>query len=170
MAMSRVGMFSLSGVGGNITADGRQSTEWIVTEATALILLWLLAVLGNLLVCLVIYRSRRLQSTTNYFVVSLAVSDLGVAVAVMPWLLGSVLAGRWPFGAGFCKLVRFAQVALPASTMYVLASICIDRFYTIIYPLSFMVRHITTWLVIGDTVLMLFEICIEYYYLLKYDF
>uniref|UniRef100_A0A8C9N630 Uncharacterized protein n=1 Tax=Serinus canaria TaxID=9135 RepID=A0A8C9N630_SERCA len=31
--------------------------------------LWLISVLGNFLVCLVIHRSRRTQSTPNYFVV-----------------------------------------------------------------------------------------------------
>ena len=140
VTLSRVAMFALPPEGANVTAVGGRSI-WVATEAASLVLLWLLTVLGNLLVCLVIYRSRRLQSTTNYFVVSLAASDLGVALAVMPWLLGSVLAGRWVFGYGLCKLVRFAQVVLPASTMYVLASICVDRFYTIIYPLSFKVRR-----------------------------
>ena len=140
MPLSRFKMLTLSIDGFNITIIGRQSYVWMVTEATSLVLLWLLVVFGNLLVCLVIYRSRRLQSTTNFFVVSLAVSDLCVAVSVMPWVFVSVLAGRWVFGAAICKLVKFVQVALPACTMYVLVSICVDRFYTIIYPLSFKVR------------------------------
>ena len=142
MPLSRFRMLTLPLDVVNVTIIGRQSSLWMATEAASLILLWLLVVFGNLLVCLVIYRSRRLQSTTNFFVVSLAVSDLCVAIAVMPWVFVSVLAGHWVFGAAICRLVKFVQVALPACTMYVLVSICVDRFYTIIYPLSFKVRSL----------------------------
>lgn len=39
---------------------------------------------GNILVCLAIYWERRLQNVTNYFLMSLAITDLMVAVLVMP--------------------------------------------------------------------------------------
>lgn len=39
---------------------------------------------GNILVCLAITRERRLQNITNYFLMSLAITDLMVAVLVMP--------------------------------------------------------------------------------------
>lgn len=48
-------------------------------------LLILAIVFGNVLVCLAVLRERSLQTTTNYLVVSLAVSDLLVASLVMPW-------------------------------------------------------------------------------------
>nr|CAD7438560.1 unnamed protein product [Timema bartmani] len=39
---------------------------------------------GNILVCLAITWERRLQNVTNYFLMSLAITDLMVAVLVMP--------------------------------------------------------------------------------------
>lgn len=39
---------------------------------------------GNILVCLAIYYEKRLQNVTNYFLASLALTDLMVAVLVMP--------------------------------------------------------------------------------------
>lgn len=39
---------------------------------------------GNVLVCLAIYLERRLQNVTNYFLMSLAITDLLVAILVMP--------------------------------------------------------------------------------------
>lgn len=39
---------------------------------------------GNILVCLAITWERRLQNVTNYFLMSLAVTDLMVAILVMP--------------------------------------------------------------------------------------
>ena len=44
----------------------------------------LLTVFGNLLVCLSVYREKQLRTLTNYFIFSLAVSDIMVAVLVMP--------------------------------------------------------------------------------------
>ena len=52
----------------------------------ALVLLFfpLLTVFGNVLVVMSVYRERSLQSVTNYFIVSLAVADIMVAILVMP--------------------------------------------------------------------------------------
>lgn len=106
-------------------------------------LLWLVSVLGNALVCLVIHRSRRTQSTTNYFVVSLACADLLLSLGCAPFLLLQVAWGRWPLGAAACKLVRYLQHLCPGVQVYVLLSISVDRFYTIVYPLSFKVSRET---------------------------
>ena len=58
--------------------------------------------LGNTLVCAAVIKFRHLRSkVTNFFVISLAVSDLFVAVLVMPWKAVSEVAGCWTFGR-FC--------------------------------------------------------------------
>ena len=103
--------------------------------------LWLVSVLGNSLVCLVIRRSRRTQSTTNYFVVSMACADLLISVASAPFVLLQFAYGRWALGNVTCKLVRYVQYLTPGVQIYVLLSICVDRFYTIVYPLSFKVSR-----------------------------
>ena len=54
-----------------------------------------LTVFGNVLVVLSVYREKTLQSVTNYFIVSLAVADIMVAVCVMP-LAVYVEVGRHP--------------------------------------------------------------------------
>jgi len=41
-------------------------------------------VFGNALVCASVWTERSLQTVTNYFIVSLAIADLMVAVLVMP--------------------------------------------------------------------------------------
>ncbi|KAI3361272.1 hypothetical protein L3Q82_013455 [Scortum barcoo] len=50
-----------------------------------LVLLIFCVVFGNVLVCVAVSRERALQTTTNYLIVSLAVSDLLLATLVMPW-------------------------------------------------------------------------------------
>ncbi|NXC83775.1 GPR19 protein, partial [Cercotrichas coryphoeus] len=103
--------------------------------------LWLISVLGNFLVCLVIHRSRRTQSTTNYFVVSMACADLVSSVGSAPLLLLQLSSGRWVLGSGVCRLGRYLQYLTPGVQTYVLLAISVDRFYTLIHPLNFRVSR-----------------------------
>lgn len=65
------------------------STTELETEKVfwALLLLPLpfVAVIGNILVILSIYKEKSLQTATNYYIVSLAFADLLVAAVVMPF-------------------------------------------------------------------------------------
>lgn len=49
---------------------------------------------GNILVCLAIAWERRLQNVTNYFLMSLAITDLMVAVLVMPLGILTLFYGK----------------------------------------------------------------------------
>ncbi len=48
------------------------------------VLLIIVIICGNVLVCLSVYKEKALKTTTNYFIVSLAVADLMLAVLVLP--------------------------------------------------------------------------------------
>lgn len=64
-------------------SDGRDEPKkfW----ALILMLFPFITLFGNMLVILSVFRERTLQTATNYFIVSLAVADLLVAVGVMPF-------------------------------------------------------------------------------------
>lgn len=49
---------------------------------------------GNILVCLAIAWEKRLQNVTNYFLASLAITDLMVAVLVMPLGIVTLFRGK----------------------------------------------------------------------------
>jgi hypothetical protein len=53
---------------------------------------------GNILVCLAITWERRLQNVTNYFLMSLAITDLMVAVLVMPLGILTLVRGKFRSG------------------------------------------------------------------------
>ncbi|NXR15698.1 DRD5 protein, partial [Semnornis frantzii] len=101
----------------------------------ALLILWTL--FGNVLVCAAIVRYRHLRNkVTNIFIVSLAVSDLLVALLVMPWKAVAEVAGYWPFGA-FCNVwVAFDIMCSTASIMN-LCVISVDRYWAISSPFRY---------------------------------
>ena len=50
---------------------------------------------GNILLCTAVIRERRLQNMTNYFLTSLAVADLLIAVVVMPIGIANIVFGKY---------------------------------------------------------------------------
>ncbi|NXM92417.1 DRD5L protein, partial [Oenanthe oenanthe] len=95
--------------------------------------------LGNALVCLAVLRSRHLRNkVTNWFVLSLAVSDLCVAVLVMPWkAVTEVAGGSWLFGSHFCDTwVAFDIMCSTASILH-LCIISLDRYWAIASPFRY---------------------------------
>lgn len=77
---------NLSSSNGNISSieDDLEKPEKVYW-ALPLVLLPILAIFGNILVILSVYKEKSLQSVTNYFIVSLAFADLFVACVVMPF-------------------------------------------------------------------------------------
>lgn len=63
--------------------------------ASLAVFLVLATAAGNILVCLAITWERRLQNVTNYFLMSLAVTDLMIAVLVMPVGILTLVKGTW---------------------------------------------------------------------------
>ena len=102
---------------------------------------WLPSIIINVLVCVVIHRSRRLQSTTNYFVISLSVSDLLVSTVYLPLFIVMQPYFSNLLTTSTCKCLALVEHILPATVFFIFTSISIDRFYTIIYPLSFKVTR-----------------------------
>ena len=78
-----------------------------VFEICALVLMNVLSLVGNILVCVSVYRNRRLRTTTNFYIIALAISDLLSAVFVMPLGAGVLISSRWVFGQVLCQCHAF---------------------------------------------------------------
>ncbi len=53
------------------------------------------SVAGNLLVCIAILTDRKLRKTSNYFIISLAVADMCMAILVMSFAASNDIIGYW---------------------------------------------------------------------------
>lgn len=91
------------------------ATTWIDSGTWIIVLysvIFLLAVIGNLLVILTLIQSRRMRTITNLFLLNLAVSDLFLGVFCMPFTLVGMLLRDFIFGEIMCKLLPYLQGVL----------------------------------------------------------
>lgn len=70
-------------------------------------LIFLLSVFGNLLIIIVLMMNKRMRTVTNSFLLSLAVSDLMMAIFCMPFTLIPNILEDFIFGGAMCKTVSY---------------------------------------------------------------
>ncbi|XP_071182532.1 D(4) dopamine receptor-like [Salvelinus alpinus] len=107
------------------------------------ILLIVVIICGNLLVCLSVYREKALKTTTNYFIVSLAVADLMLAVLVLPlFIYVEFQGGLWSLNMHVCDGLMTMDVMLCTASIFNLCAISIDRFIAVSIPLNYNLKHV----------------------------
>ena len=67
-------------------------------------ILVLIGVIGNILVCTVITRCKKMYTVPNIFLMNLSIADLCILLLCYPlWIISNLLPHRWPFGGFLCK-------------------------------------------------------------------
>ncbi|XP_055677409.1 octopamine receptor beta-3R-like isoform X1 [Lutzomyia longipalpis] len=114
------------------------------------------AVLGNALVIISVRRNRKLRVITNYFVVSLAMADMLVALCAMTFNASVELSGRWLFGAFMCNVWNSLDVYFSTASILHLCCISVDRYYAIVRPLEYPLNmtHRTVFLMLANVWLL----------------
>uniref|UniRef100_A0A3P9IGF7 G-protein coupled receptors family 1 profile domain-containing protein n=1 Tax=Oryzias latipes TaxID=8090 RepID=A0A3P9IGF7_ORYLA len=116
-----------------------------------LFLLIVSTLLGNTLVCAAVIKFRHLRSkVTNFFVISLAVSDLFVAVLVMPWEAITEVTNTWLFGR-FCDVWITFDIMCSTASILNLCIISVDRYWAIASPFKYerKMTHRVAFVMIG---------------------
>ncbi|XP_031557019.1 octopamine receptor Oamb-like [Actinia tenebrosa] len=97
-----------------------------------------LSILGNILVCSVIFKYTSLQTVSYYLVCSLAVSDMMVSVTVVPFdIVYWIYFPVWPLGGLICNLWNSVFFLFLMASVFNLLAISTDRFIAIVYPLRY---------------------------------
>jgi 5-hydroxytryptamine receptor 7 len=118
-------------------------------------------IVGNVLVCVAVCLVRKLRRPCNYLLVSLAVSDLCVAVLVMPTALIYEVLGEWRFGRVFCDVwVSFDVLSCTASILN-LCAISVDRYWAITKPLEYGVKRTPRRMMLCVALVWLCAACIS---------
>ncbi|RZC42666.1 7tm 1 domain containing protein [Asbolus verrucosus] len=112
--------------------------EWeaILTIVTLTFII-LVTIIGNVLVILSVFTYKPLRIVQNFFIVSLAVADLTVAILVMPLNVMLSILGRWVFGIHICKMWLTSDVLCCTASILNLCAIALDRFWAITDPINY---------------------------------
>ncbi|XP_046981137.1 putative tyramine receptor 2 [Schistocerca americana] len=112
--------------------------EWeAALTAITLSLIILITIVGNVLVILSVFTYKPLRIVQNFFIVSLAVADLTVAVLVMPFNVAYSLIQRWVFGIVVCKMWLTCDVLCCTASILNLCAIALDRYWAITDPINY---------------------------------
>ena len=94
---------------------------------------WVLGIWGNVMVIATICSTKRLRSSSNYFIANLAVADLGALCISMPMaVIGQVT--DWPFGEIVCRFLNPLKDLFLHVSFITLTAIAIDRYIHTAYP------------------------------------
>ena len=122
--------------------DTPPETDYIIMTVYLGVIL-VLTVAGNSLVIAVVIAYQRLQQVTNYFIVSLAVSDLLIAALTLPLTINANLHnGLWCLNLPACGVWLAVDVLCSCASICNLAAISIDRLLAITWPFRY--REIVT--------------------------
>ena len=97
----------------------------------------ILAVSGNILVCVAVLTDRNLRKIGNLYIVSLSFADMTLAGAVMTFALTNDLLEYWPFGPQYCDVWIAFDVLCSTASILNLCAISLDRYIHIKDPLRY---------------------------------
>ncbi|XP_061115457.1 alpha-2B adrenergic receptor [Conger conger] len=107
------------------------SPEATAAFATAITLMVLFTIVGNILVIIAVLTSRSLRGPQNLFLVSLAAADILVATLIIPFSLANELMGYWYFRSVWCEIYLALDVLFCTSSIVHLCAISLDRYLSI---------------------------------------
>ena len=97
------------------------------------------SLVGNSLVGRIVYKTKTMRKTINFFIVNMAMSDLLFSVFAFPWALTELNASSWLIrgilGHILCKMISFATYVSIAVSIQSLVLIAVDRFGAVVFPL-----------------------------------
>ncbi|KAM3874516.1 alpha-2B adrenergic receptor [Diretmus argenteus] len=137
--------------------------------ATAITLMMILTIVGNILVIIAVLTSRSLKGPQNLFLVSLAAADILVATLIIPFSLANELQGYWVFSSVWCEIYLALDVLFCTSSIVHLCAIALDRYLSISRPVSYGAKRTSLRIKAAIVVVWLISAVISFPPLLSLD-
>ena len=131
--MNITSLFNVSNISSNVPVTPR-TTVMVVAESLIFLVLNTAAFVGNLLFCMAFYRNPSLSTVTNNFIFSLALTDLLMAVIVMPVFTISSFLNRWFAGDVVSQILFCCLVAASGTSTLTVMLLAINRYLRIVRP------------------------------------
>jgi len=105
-----------------------RSKPTVVIESTVLLIIIVASLVGNAMLCCIVYRNRRLQTPTTMLIFALAFTDLLTAVIVMPLTVDAAIYSKRRFSDALCKAHAFAMALLTQVSIFIMALTAFNRY------------------------------------------
>ena len=92
------------------------------------------AITGNAFVIAAMSRNLGLRKITHWYILSLAIADLLVAVTCIPLSLGAAVKGSWMFSDVTCQIQGHVIQVWMCFSLTVVATTAIYRYYRVVHP------------------------------------
>nr|XP_054749807.1 muscarinic acetylcholine receptor gar-2-like [Lytechinus pictus] len=115
-------------------------TRLDVILGVAMVFLIIPTVTGNALILIAFWKTRRLRTYFNYFICSMAFSDLTIGAINMPIYSIEFFRGRWPFGPMACLIFSIIDHVFVHVSVLSVVVIAIDRYKSLADPLTHLRR------------------------------
>ncbi|NP_001165737.1 ecdysis triggering hormone receptor isoform B [Bombyx mori] len=108
-----------------------------ITSMTFCIAIMCLGVIGNVMVPIVILKTKDMRNSTNIFLVNLSIADLMVLLVCTPTVLVEVNSKpeTWVLGKELCLAVPFVELTVTHASVLTILAISFERYYAICEPL-----------------------------------
>ena len=130
----------------NITMNGTQPsscsskpTAEKIGMTFAYCLIFIVSLAGNIVIGIIVYKTKTMRKPINFFIANMAMSDLLPPIIVMPMVMQRFYNNFWliggSLGQALCKLGPFLVHLSGAVSVQSLVLIAVDRFGAVVFPL-----------------------------------
>ncbi|XP_038126498.1 neuromedin-U receptor 1 [Cyprinodon tularosa] len=122
---------------------GPKRSPFFLPVTTVYLLIFLTGLSGNLLTCAVIAKHKKMRNPTNFYLVSLAASDLLVLMFGMPLEIYDLWENYpFPFGEGGCYFKTFLFETVCFASILNVTALSVERYIAVVHPLK--TRYLST--------------------------
>ncbi|PBC34776.1 Neuropeptides capa receptor [Apis cerana cerana] len=113
----------------------RDSLHIVIPVTIIYVSIFVTGIIGNISTCIVIARNKSMHTATNYYLFSLAVSDLLLLASGLPAEIYMVWC-KYPyvFGEGFCILRGLAAETSTNASVLTITAFTVERYLAICHP------------------------------------
>ncbi|XP_033112505.1 high-affinity lysophosphatidic acid receptor-like [Anneissia japonica] len=128
----------------------------IVPVSVTMVLIMVICLLGNSIVCLIVYQKPAMRSAINLLLANLAFANIVISAVCTPFFILFLCSVRTPVIA--CKIHAFIYYVFSMEATFILTAISVDRYFIIVHRKDKLNPRLTK-IVIGITWVVSIVLC-----------
>lgn len=115
-----------------VSAVPRLSVGVKVTLSVLMVIIMIGGLLGNSVVCLIVYQKPAMRSAINLLLANMALAHILLDASCLPFAAVTLWVQEWVFGGAICRILIFLHRLFISEAVTVLLAISIDRYLIIV--------------------------------------